>query len=310
MRMNSHTVSLSFCITYHNEGPLLKELVEAVLTQDEAPDEILIYDDCSSLPPECLPDSNCIRVIRGEANVGPAQSRNAMLAQAAGNFIHFHDADDLLAPGWAKAVRAALADPSVDCVFCECNSEYAGRVIERSQSLSKLAESGDLLAFAISFGLFVPTGVYRTSLVRDVGGYPAYWQSEDYAFHIRLALAGPRFAIVPQPLVVIRLRPEGRSARERSRVFVDAVRILGDLRSSLPKSYFLAAGCKAFTVARNLFNLGDEKGAAEGFVVARQFCTQPWADQPAHYRLSAATFGPIAAERMGRIFRRATGRGL
>jgi hypothetical protein len=281
-----------------------------VLAQDEAPDEILIYDDSSSLPPAGLPVSKCIRVIRGEVNMGPAQGRNAMLAQAAGDFIHFQDADDLIAPGWAKAVRAALADPSVDCVFCECRSENAGRVIERSQALSKLAESGDLLAFAISFGLLVPTGVYRTNLVRNVGGYPAYWQSEDYAFHIRLALAGPRFAIVPQPLVIIRVRPEGRSMRERSRVFIDAVRILGDLRPSLPKSHFFAAGCKAFTVGRNLFNLGDEKGATEGFAVARQFCNRPWAGQPAHYRLSAATFGPIAAERMGRIFRRATGRGV
>lgn len=302
-------VSLTFCITYHNEGPLLNELVEMVLAQDEAPDEILIYDDCSFRPPKGLPHSSRVRVIRGQANVGPAKGRNAMLAQAKGDFIHFHDADDLVAPGWARAMRAVLADPSVDCVFCECRSKRDGQVMEGTQELSKLTESGDLVTFAIVPGILVPTGVFRTELVRNVGGYPAYWQSEDYAFHIRLALARPTFAIVLEPLVIIRWRPDGRSERERSRVFLDAVRILEELRPSLSKSHYSVAGCKAFDAARTLFNLGDEKGAAEGFAVARKFCTQPWARQPAHYRLAAATFGPMAAERIGRIFRHAAGRG-
>src|SRR5262249_59841323 len=131
--------------------------------------------------------------------------------------------------------------------------------------------------------------------------------SEDYAFHIRLALARPSFAIVLEPLAIIRLRTDRRSERERSRVFLDAVRILEELRPSLSKSYYSVAGCKAFHAARTLFALGDAEGAAEGFSVAMKYCNQPWAQQPAHYRLAATTVGPLAAEREARVFRQATG---
>jgi glycosyltransferase involved in cell wall biosynthesis len=308
MRTN-RPFSLSFCITYHNEGPLLNELVEMVIAQEEAPEEILIYDDCSSRPPEGLPSSNRIRIIRGETNVGPALGRNIMLAQAKGDLIHFHDADDMISASWATTVRAALAYPDIDCVFCECRLERDGKVVERGQQLSQLAESGDLVNFAIEFGILVPTGVFRTEFLRKMGGYPIYWQSEDYAFHIQLSLAGPRFAIVWEPLVIIRSREEGRSSRERLSVFVDGLRILEDLRPSFAKNHFRVAGYKAFSAARTLFALGDEEGAAQGFAVARTFDTRPWARQPPHYRLAAGMFGPMAAERIGRIFRQATGRG-
>lgn len=293
-------MKLSFCITYCNEGPLLNELVEAALAQADGPDEILVYDDCSDIPPSGLPVSDRVRVIRGAERLGPAKGRNALLAAATGEAIHFHDADDLVLPGWATAVRRGLANGE-DCVFVEFEARRGDRVMPWNMGLERLGKTEDLLGLCLRSPMLVSIGAYRTAFLRRIGGYPDYWQSEDYAFHLRVALAKPTYAVVLEPLVLIRLRNDGRSA-DKPRVFQDGLQVLRDLAADLPRSHHAIAGRKALSMSRTLFRLGDRPGAAAGFALARSLCDDPYAEQPPAYRWTAAALGPMAAETASRGF--------
>src|ERR1043165_9541693 len=94
---------ISVLITYYNERQLLTECLESLEAQTDRPDEILIYDDCSTYPAKdyLLPGLPA-RVIRGEENHGPSHGRNVLLEAARSECVHFHDSDDLFAPAWCE----------------------------------------------------------------------------------------------------------------------------------------------------------------------------------------------------------------
>src|SRR5437867_2048704 len=83
--------TIAVLITYHNEGRLLTECLDSLLTQADRPKEILVYDDASDVPAEeQVPDGADVRVIRSTRNTGPARGRNALLRAAESEFLHFH----------------------------------------------------------------------------------------------------------------------------------------------------------------------------------------------------------------------------
>lgn len=91
---------------YNRAGPLA-EAVQSCIEQTWRPIEIVVIDDGSTddVDSALRPFGDRVRLIRKE-NGGDASARNAGLAAARGDFIHFLDSDDLLAP---DAVQNALA---------------------------------------------------------------------------------------------------------------------------------------------------------------------------------------------------------
>lgn len=60
-------VTIAVLITYHNEGPLLTECLDSLRRGGSQPDEVLIYDDASDIPPEpYIPAGMPVRVITDE----------------------------------------------------------------------------------------------------------------------------------------------------------------------------------------------------------------------------------------------------
>ena len=113
-------VRIGVGLTYYNEGPLLTECLESLRQAEDRPDEILIYDDASRVPPEpYIPSDMPVRVIKGEVNRGPARGRNALLEACSCDYLHFHDSDDLFAPEWCREVRCLLERNPVDAVLTE-----------------------------------------------------------------------------------------------------------------------------------------------------------------------------------------------
>jgi teichuronic acid biosynthesis glycosyltransferase TuaG len=80
------------------------QTIQSAQSQDYVQWEMLIVDDCS-------PDETCarvealaakdprVRLIRQQANAGPAVARNVALEHAQGRYIAFLDSDDLWLPG-------------------------------------------------------------------------------------------------------------------------------------------------------------------------------------------------------------------
>src|ERR1700730_15948409 len=110
-------MTIGILITYWNERELLTECLESIGQQIDRVDEVLVYDDASDYPAkDYLPPGSITRVIRGDRNRGPSYGQNALLASSRSEYVHFHDADDLILPGWCARLRAELVASNVDVV--------------------------------------------------------------------------------------------------------------------------------------------------------------------------------------------------
>lgn len=296
-------MKLSFLITYHDEGAWLTECVRGVLPQLHVNDEILVYDDASTdAAAGHLPADPRIRVIRGAANIGPARGRNVLIEASTGTHLHFHDADDLCAPDW-RAIVGAQLESHVDVVFTDVRSfDEDGRHWSHVMNVARLQQTGDLLAFALRGGMLAPSGTYSRAIVERIGGYSAdLWQSEDYDFHIRLALANPNWVVVPENLVWIR-----RHARQRSRqareVWTCAVDALDRNADQLAVRARVEAARAATRAGSELFAAGAEADATRAFALADRFGGARY-DRGAMQTLTGV-IGALPAEKIAAVYRR------
>ena len=296
--------TLAVLITYYGERELLRECVESVLAQEGRPDEILVYDDASPHPAEdYLPEGFPGRVVRGAVNRGPCHGRNVLLREATADYVHFHDADDLFDSGWCRRVRETLDETGADVVFTEITSYRDGELLsERVLGLERL-EREDLVRFCLSGSMLVPSGTYRRELVLALGGYrEELWQTEDYDFHVRMAVRGPRFAVVPEPLVRIRVRAEGRS-QKRIEVWTSAVQAVRLLAAEIPAEYRPELAEAAVRAGSVLYKEGALEEARDAFRLAERIGPPDYRGQRGLYRAVARTFGAEAAERFGAWYR-------
>ena len=94
--MSSPTCSL--LVPCHNAAAHLPRLWETVRAQAKPFDELICYDDASTDRTADVARTLGATVIRGDTNHGAAHARNRLWQAAHGEWVHFHDADDLLDP--------------------------------------------------------------------------------------------------------------------------------------------------------------------------------------------------------------------
>src|SRR5437762_1193825 len=281
--------TIGVLITYYGERELLRECMESIARQSDPPDEVLIYDDASDAPAtDYVPSSVPVRVVRGSTNRGPAFGRNALLQESQCEYVHFHDADDLFAPEWCATVRRALVESTYDVVFTEVKSfGPEGVESERVLGLERLIHGDDLVRFCIRGAMLTPSGTYRRDLVRAIGGYRTdLTQSEDWEFHIRLAAQQPRFVALMSPVVLQRLRPDGRHQRsvEVWTSCVAAVRMLAEQLPSVYRADLADAAARAGSV---LFKLDHRAEATAAFELAKRLGPPRFSSRGRLYRLLA-----------------------
>jgi glycosyltransferase involved in cell wall biosynthesis len=293
-------------ITYFNEGPMLTECLESLARQTSIPDEILVYDDASSMPPDrFLPSELPVRVIRGATNRGPSAGRNALTAACTSSHIHFHDADDSFDPEWCEQVKRKLSTSPVDVVFTECTSYRGDQVVSRSViGLRRLLDDADLLGFAIDGVLLTPSGTYPKDLVVRCGGYnERLWQSEDFDFHLRLAALEPQFAIIDEPLVWQRLH-EGSRSRDGAACSRDLVKALTLLPAALQDRYKDRICQRVAGAACSLYRFGDPGAADDALNFARTLGTPRFDDERQTFRRLAVAIGPKYVVQAANAYRR------
>jgi hypothetical protein len=298
-------VTLAVLVTYYNEKSLLTECLESLRKSATLPDEILIHDDASAFPPEpYLPADLPVRIIRSTENRGPSGGRNVLLAATNCDYIHFHDSDDLFAPGWCDEVRARLEQSQPDVLFTGA-ATFRDSDPEKDVpiDLAELAVSPDLVRFCLSHSLLPACGTYLRERVLAIGGYSEkYWQSEDHDFHIRLALTKPRFEAIPRPLVRQRIHANNRSA-DQLRVWTDAVRILESAAISAGPDYGQDVCDALARCGRRLFQIGAVRESRQAFRAASRIGLPSFPDEPTYYRWVARHLGPLWAERVGKAYR-------
>lgn len=263
---------LSVLITYHNERVMLQQCLRSLADQSVWPDEVIVYDDFSKHAAEdyLLPGFPA-KVIRGLTNKGPSAGRNRLLEASSSEYIHFHDADDLFRPNWCESVRNRISAGNVDVVLNDISLCSHGTVIqERFYNFGARPEFSDFLRLAIRQTLVPSTGTYRRSAVYQAGRYDARrLYSEDYDFHLRLALSGVRCAFIQEPLILQRLHGDNRSW-EKTRYWAAGVDILSRMLHRIPCRYHPFVSEAALVFASDLERVGRKRDAQAAFELSKR----------------------------------------
>ena len=298
--------SLGVLITYYNEKEMLTECLDSLFSDPNCtPEEVLVYDDASQYPAEhYIPKDRSVRVIRGASNRGPAHGRNELLKANRSDYIHFHDSDDLFMKHWCSELKKAIHTSQADMVLTEITSYKHSKLYrERVIGLKKLKPDSDIVSFCIRNNLLTDSGTYRKAAVLKVGGYrESLWQSEDYDFHIRMAASVKSFFVIYEPMVIIRVREESRSAAGRE-VWSCALNSIQLLSEEIPAKYYPDLSWMAHFTGSKLFKLGETRKAREAFKLSYRLGTPDYSDQRWMYCVTAKIFGPEIAERLGAFYR-------
>lgn len=197
---------LALCVPAYNAAAFLPRLLQSAKAQSVPFAEIFVYDDCSEDETSSVARKFGAQVLRGDTNRGCSCGKNALARLAHSSWLHFHDADDALRPDFVEKAGPWMAQNSVDVVFFA----YESRLHETdapagSRSFDDDALRRDPVAYVLREQINPFCGLYRREAFLRAGGWnedPSLLQAEDQAGHLRLALAGLRFAADPAQTVV------------------------------------------------------------------------------------------------------------
>jgi glycosyltransferase involved in cell wall biosynthesis len=299
---------ISILITYHNEKELLTECLDSLF--GDIPDnvELLIYDDASEYPAQNYVRDKTVQIIRSEKKLGPGYGRNRLMSSAAGEYIHCHDADDLFAPGWFDEVSEVIADKHPDIILTEVKSTRNREVVSQNvMDYSRLNPDGDLVSFALGGSILVPSTTYKREIALQIGGYRTWDilpQSEDFDFHVRLAHAAKSYVVIPEPLIIQRLRDNSHSSMNLVSCYSSALKAVELLEEELPFKYQDDLAKAASRCGTKLFLFGERKSAKKAFALSKRLGKTDFQGRGPIYGLLAITIGQYAAELIAAYYRR------
>lgn len=211
--VNTPTISVIIPIYCHTSDHemFLSETLRSVAVQTYRDFELILVDDCSPLDitsrVESISGIPCTRVIRNQANLGHAESRNAAIRIANGDYIAFLDHDDIWLPEKLQRQMEVLkSNPEAAMVFCkmEMFGPKAGR----------LAIDQNIIPERPDFYWFMRHGNYTISassvLIKkkyliDIGLFDnRYTTSDDFDAWLKVLMRAP-IIFLPEALARYRL---------------------------------------------------------------------------------------------------------
>ncbi len=133
---------VSIILTCFNDEKFLKRAITSIYGQGISNFELFILDDASTdntfkLAKEYAEKDNRIKALKNDINSGPYFSKNRAIHMAKGEFLAFHDADDVSHPQRLITQIKTLIEKQKDNVFATmCYHiricEESGKIIERS----------------------------------------------------------------------------------------------------------------------------------------------------------------------------------
>lgn len=100
--------SISLLVPCYNAGSYARDFLTGAKGQTWPYHEIICYDDASTDRTAELIETEGIALIRSNRNRGPAYARQQLLEAATGDFVHFHDVDDLISPRFVEVMSPLL----------------------------------------------------------------------------------------------------------------------------------------------------------------------------------------------------------
>ncbi len=258
-------------IPCRNGVRFLPRLLATAAQQTRPFDEIWLYDDASTDASAALAEKSGARVIRGERQIGAPAGRNRLLEATCCDWVHFHDADDTLAPGFL-ATMAARADDGTDVVLCDVDWIDAATGTKCAEWRYRQADFDQQPLVALIHNTVGGIGgLYRRELLRRMGGFNeglAYWEDTD--LHIRLVRAGARVAVVNEVLSCAYRRPDSFSNGNLRAVWRGKSELLSQLPANDGPAVCEAVATDTELIARRQFRLGDLAGMSQSLAICRR----------------------------------------
>ena len=201
--------AVSVLITAYNREDYIAESIGSVLAQTFGDFEILVTDNQSTdrtveIARRFERLDSRVRVVVNERNLGQFGNRNRAASLAAGEFLKFHDSDDVMYPHClAVMVPALRAEPRAGFGLSNSRSWPGGPVpmlLTPRQSYQREF---------LGFGLFMcgPAGaLFRTEVFHALGGFEDYGAPSDTIFWMRACAHYP-VLLLPGDLFYYREHP-------------------------------------------------------------------------------------------------------
>ena len=196
-------------LTAYNRERYLAESIESVLSQTWGDFELVIVDDKSTdgtlaLAHDFAARDPRIRVHANERNLGDYGNRNFAASLARGEFMKFHDSDDVMYPHCLDVMARALrAEPCAGFGLSTSRSWPGGPV--PMLLTPRQAYQREFLGF----GLFMcgpASALFRTTVFRELGGFTNYGAPSDTIFWMRACARYP-VLLLPGDLFYYREHP-------------------------------------------------------------------------------------------------------
>lgn len=299
---------ITVVIPTRNRVALLPESIASVLAQQGPTWELIVVDDASTDGTAdylaTLTDARC-RTFRNAERGDRSGACNLGLRHARGEFVMFHDDDDLLRPGALARLHAALRrEPAAVAAIGGrwdwfCDHRGGGRR-DSHPFFPRTRDVSDDMLFGWSAGS--GQNLYRTELARRVGGFDRSAELvEDRDFWLRLTRHGS-VVLRPEIVMTCRVHPgqtkPANIQQRRERVFGRAIRQLP--RERRRRALRIRASSRLILAAETALAEGRFVAAAGRSIRATMIWPGLWA---------SPLLGPWVARRLARrVWHRLRGR--
>lgn len=203
---------VSVVIPVHNGEKYLAEAICSVLAQSHPRTEVIVVDDGSTdnSATTALAFGPPVRLVQ-QANLGPAEARNAGVRQAVGDMLAFLDADDLWAPDkLARQIKALHSNPTCEAVVGRVENFLSPELdeMQRRSLMIAVQQGGDVHVGAL---------LIRRVAFERVGYFNVRWRQCDFVdWWGRATQAGLSYAILPGLVLKRRLHGNNLTRLERT----------------------------------------------------------------------------------------------
>ncbi len=213
-----NTPLVSVLMTCYNREKFLPAAIESVLWQTFEDFELIIVDDCSTdgsveIAREYARRDTRIRVVVNETNRGQFANRNYAMTLARGQYIKYHDSDDVMYPHCLAVMVAPMeAEPRAGFGL-SLGRNWDGGPCPMLQTPTQCYQREFLGLGMFNAG---PAGaLFRTEVLRELGGFEDRGVGSDNIFWLR-ACARYSVLLLPADLFWYRLHPGQEMQSEKS----------------------------------------------------------------------------------------------
>ncbi len=283
--------AVSVIVPTYNCARFLAESLDSIFAQTERDVEVIVVDDGSTDDTPRVLDGYAgrITVVEG-AHGGLSSARNLGLARATGEWIAFHDADDVAVPDRLAWSRAFLREqPALDAVFgtgrrMQADDPARAGVVPPRYFATTAGRALGVVDLFEGYPVYFQGALVPRRAFEQAGAFdPAYRVQPDLEYGYRL-FPRLRAACVDRTMFHYRWHTTNNSA-DRIGTREDIARVLERLPAVAPDAV-AAIGARRIReqVARHYFRIGVARLARQQRAAARAAFLQAATLRPLHLR--------------------------